>query len=154
MVEVSRRIARTASGLGFALLTACGDAAVGTHKNPPYNDGGSVTHSDSTVTDHNGTITQDGGVRDGTPVDSGTVPRDGDGDGTIVPDGGARDGTPVDSGTTIPDGGSSSDGDSSSTAPDAGSDGPLNPTGSCAAVPVPMAGAGREVHVTTTGNDG
>src|SRR5688572_22453950 len=26
--------------------------------------------------------------------------------------------------------------------------------GSCAAVPVPLAGAGRELHVTTTGNDG
>jgi hypothetical protein len=95
-VGIGASLACTLSGLGFALLTSCGNGRRGTI-DPP-----------------------DGAVPVGTPVDSGATDREGG---------------------------------SSATAPDAGSDGPVNATG-CPAVPVPLASGGRELHVATTGNDG
>jgi hypothetical protein len=143
-VGVAAALACSASGLGFVPLTSCGDTAVGT-PNPPREDGGSVPDPDGMVIHPDAAITHpDGAHRDGTPVDSrATEP---DAGAVTPPDGAVRDGMPVDSGALDSDGGSSS------PTSDAGSDGPT--TGSCAAVPVPAAGAGREIHVTTTGNDG
>jgi len=66
-----------------------------------------------------------------------------------------QDGSTADrQGTSVDLGASDRDGGSTSVTPDAGSDGPGPIAGSCAAVPVAASGAGRELHVATTGNDG
>jgi hypothetical protein len=62
------------------------------------------------------------------------------------PDAAVSDGTSPDLGASDGDGGSSP------LTPDAGSDGVI--AGSCASVPVAGPGAGRELHVTTMGDDG
>ena len=73
-------------------------------------------------------------------------PRYDDGGSVDNRDSTVTNGTPSDSGAADRDGGFPS------TPPDAVSDGPTGE--SCAVAPVPVAGVGRELHVTTTGNDG
>jgi hypothetical protein len=114
------------SGVGFALLASCSDPVLGGPDKPPYRDGGSVSHPDGTVSDASG-------------------PNADASDAITYPDVVIRDGAVVDADARDGDGGSST------TPRDVGSDGAT--TAGCGAVPVPTEGAGRELHVTTTGND-
>src|SRR5678815_3105335 len=107
MLEVWRRVATSFGRAGVVVSLACTVSGLGLAL--------LTGCGDAVVDNHNNPPHDDGGS---VTNPDGTVTNP---NGTITqPDGAVRDGTPVDSAAPAPDGGSSS------TAPDAGSDGPLN----------------------------
>ena len=133
IMEVSRRVATSIGRVGVVVALTCTVSGLGFVPLTSCGNAG-VGDPNKPRDDGGGSVTD--------PDSMVTRP-----DGAIThPDGADRDGSAVDSSAIDADGGSSS------PTPDAGSDGPA--TGGCAAVPVPVAGVGRELHVTTTGNDG
>jgi hypothetical protein len=132
-MEVSRPVAASFGGVGIVASLACALSALGLAL--------LTGCGDAVIGNHDNPPHDDGGSV--TSPDSAVTNPNG------TPDAAARDANAVDSGA-IDSGATNPDGRSST---DAGSDGPLTPPTGCAAVPVPVS-SGRELHVTTTGNDG